>query len=197
MQKLNLGTRVEMFSICASLEYDLKKFIIETNSDIKFTTDMKGKAVDRKADVSNYQDILNQLDLGDYVTLISSTPYDYGINNDKSRELKKFFEKIIPVRNRVMHTKPLELGDRAILIEVMQCIDKKIPWIKWEELESTREIIENDSSKLLAQRYIGIKEYNPSVYHNLPLPEFDDTGFVGRKNDIKDITELILNKKIR
>lgn len=195
MQKLNLGTRVEMFSICASLEYDLKKFIIETNSDIKFTTDMKGKAVDRKADVSNYQDILNQLDLGDYVTLISSTPYDYGINNDKSRELKKFFEKIIPVRNRVMHTKPLELGDRAILIEVMQCIDKKIPWIKWEELESTREIIENDSSKLLAQRYIGIKEYNPSVYHNLPLPEFDDTGFVGRKNDIKDITELILNKK--
>lgn len=74
---------------------------------------------------------------------------------------------------------------------------QKIPWIKWEELESTREIIENDSSKLLAQRYIGIKEYNPSVYHNLPLPEFDDTGFVGRKNDIKDITELILNKKIR
>lgn len=55
---------------------------------------MKGKAADRKADVSNYQDILNQLDLGDYVTLISSTPYDYGINNDKSRELKKFFEKL-------------------------------------------------------------------------------------------------------
>jgi hypothetical protein len=24
MQKLNLGTRVEMFSICASIEYDLK-----------------------------------------------------------------------------------------------------------------------------------------------------------------------------
>lgn len=29
----------------------------------------------------------------------------------------------------------------------------------------------------------------------MPLPEFDDTGFVGRKKDIKEITELILNKK--
>lgn len=195
MQKLNLGTRVEMFSICASIEYDLKNFIIQTKTSINFTETMREKAAERKKDLENEIDILNQLDLSDYVDLISDTPYEYGINNEKANEIRKFFNKIIPVRNRVMHTKPLELGDRALLIEVMEEIDKKIQWINWDELCSTREIIKTDSSKLLTKKYIGIKEYNPTVYHNLPLPEFDDTGFVGRKKDIKDITELILNKK--
>lgn len=80
-----------------------------------------------------------------------------------------------------MHTKPLELGDRALLIEVMQEIDQSLPWIEWAELHTTRKIIEEDSSKLLTRKYVGIREYNPKIFHNLPLPEFDDTGFVGRK----------------
>lgn len=195
MQKLNLGTRVEMFSICSSIEYDLKSFITETNTNINFTDEMRAKAAERKRDICNNEEILDQLDLGDFVHIISSAPFEYGINNDKAREIVSFFNKIIPVRNRVMHTKPLELGDRATLIEAMQYIDKKIIWIQWNELKIVREIIENDSSQLLSKKYIGIKEYNPRVFHNLPLPEFDDTGFIGRKKDIKEITELILNKK--
>lgn len=195
MQKLNLGTRVEMFSICTSVEYDLKQFILGINSNIAFTEEMLMKAKERKKDVESDEEILNQLDLGDFVSLITDTPYEYKINVEKSKLLKKYFEHIIPVRNRVMHTKPLELGDRALLIEVMQEIDEKLSWIDWKELKNTRKIIEEDSSKLLTQKYIGIKEYNPKVFHNLPLPEFDDTGFVGRKNDIKEITELLLNKK--
>ena len=32
MDRLNLGTRVELFAICTSLEYDLKKYIVESDS---------------------------------------------------------------------------------------------------------------------------------------------------------------------
>lgn len=195
MQKLNLGTRVEMFSICTSLEYDIKQYIISMNSKIKFTEEMSKKANERKKNIENEEDILNQLDLGDFVSIIVSSPHEYKINMDKAKNFQRYFEHIIPVRNRVMHTKPLELGDRALLIEVMQEINESIPWLEWKELKNTRKIIEEDSSKLLARKYIGLKEYNPKVFHNLPLPEFDDTGFVGRKKDVKEITELILNKK--
>ncbi len=195
MQKLNLGTRVEMFAICASIEYDIKSFICKATSSIDFTQEMRDKAKSRTSILDSDEDILNQLDLGDYVTIITSSPYTYGINNDKSTELQRYFNGIIPVRNRVMHTKPLELGDRAILIEVMETVADNIPWISWEELKSTKIILEEDSSKLFTKKYIGIKDYNPKVFHNLPLPEFDDTGFVGRKKDIKEISELILNKK--
>ncbi len=45
MQKLNLGTRVEMFSICTSIEYDIKHFIISSCSKIKFTDEMLKKQV--------------------------------------------------------------------------------------------------------------------------------------------------------
>lgn len=195
MQKLNLGTRVEMFAICSSIEFDIKKFISESTSTINFTQDMRDKAKSRSNELNKDEDILNQLDLGDYVTLITSSPYLYGINNDKAVSLQKYFKGIIPVRNRVMHTKPLELGDRSILIEVMDSVEERLPWIKWSELKQTKKMLEEDSSKLFTKKYIGIKDYNPKVYHNLPLPEFDDTGFVGRKKDIKEINELLLNKK--
>lgn len=195
MQKLNLGTRVEMFAICASIEYDIKSFICEAARSVNFTQEMRDKAKSRTNILESDEDILNQLDLGDYVTIITSSPYTYGINNDKATELKRYFDGIIPVRNRVMHTKPLELGDRAILIEVMETVSDSISWISWNELKLTKKILEEDSSKLFTKKYIGIKDYNPKVFHNLPLPEFDDTGFVGRKKDVKEITELILNKK--
>ncbi len=195
MKNLNLGTRVEMFSICTSIEFDLKRFILDACSDLEFTTEMREKAADRKKGTLSDEEILDQLDLKDFIFIISKSPYKYGINNDKVSELNRFFDRIIPVRNRVMHTKPLELGDRALLIEVMQDIAEKLPWIGWQELQKTKQLLEQGKGQLLAQRYIGVKEYQPKVYHNLPFPEFDDTGFIGRKRDVKEITELLLNRK--
>lgn len=195
MKNLNLGTRVEMFAICTSIEFDLKRFILGACSDIEFTAEMQEKAADRKKGTLSDEEILDQLDLKDFVFIISKSPYKYGINNDKVNELNRFFDRIIPVRNRVMHTKPLELGDRSLLIEVMQDIAGELPWINWQELQKTKQLLEQGKGQLLAQRYIGVKEYNPKVYHNLPSPEFDDTGFIGRKKDVKEITELLLNRK--
>ena len=195
MDKLNLGTRVELFAICTSLEYDLKKYIVESNSKIYFTEEMIEKAKSRKKNVETEEEILNQLDLKDFVDIVIASPYEYRINIEKAKTLEKYFSHIIPVRNRVMHTKPLELGDRALLAEVIQDINECIPWIFWDEVGKTKNIIESGSGELYSHKYIEIKEYNPKVYHNLPNPEFDDTGFIGRKRDIKEITELLLNKK--
>ena len=47
MQKLNLGTRVEMFAICASIEYDIKSFICEAAGSVNFTQEMRDKAKSR------------------------------------------------------------------------------------------------------------------------------------------------------
>lgn len=195
MKKLNLGTRVEMFAICASIEYDIKNFINASGCKVNFTKEMLHKANERNKKAIDQEEILDQLDLKDYIVLITESPYEYAINNEKAERLSEYFTAIIPVRNRVMHTKPLEIGDRALLIEVMQEIDIQIDWIMWSQLTSTRTILSEDPGRLLANKYIGIKEYNPNVYHNLPIPEFDDTGFVGRKKDIKEILELIKNKK--
>src|SRR5690606_17485142 len=34
------------------------------------------------------------------------------------------------------------------------------------------------------------------VVHNLPIPDFDDTGFIGRTNDVEEIKKLIFSNKV-
>lgn len=195
MEKFNLNTRLEMYAICSSIEYDIKNFIIDAKSSIMFNQAMLEKAKSRDKECGDDQNkILDQLDLSDYIDIIISCPYEYGINNEKVDMIKKIFSKLIPVRNRVMHTKPLEIGDRALLIEIMTILPDNVLWINWNELLSVKKSIENGDNYLLSKQYKFIKEYTPKVFHNLPMPEFDDTGYVGRKEDIKEITTRILNK---
>ena len=117
--KFNLSTRIELFAICTSLEMDIKRYITETVQEIPFTEQMIAKAKERKKDIdcTNAEQVLDQLDLGDYGLLIMSCPCDFGLNNDKVKVFKIYMDKIVPIRNRVMHMKPLELGDRALLLE--------------------------------------------------------------------------------
>lgn len=197
MNGLNISNRIVLFAICSSLEYDIKKFIVNKNDNLNFTDDMIAKSNQRKNTVleKNTKMILDQLDLGDFITLITNTPYDFGTNNEKSTLLSDFFTKIIPIRNRVMHTKPLELGDRSVLIEVIEKISPSIPWISWNETERVKELLNTDPSQLL-DNYINMHpNYESNVYHNLPETEFDDTGYVGRKKEIREIKDLIHNRK--
>ncbi len=92
-----------------------------------------------------------------------------------------------------MHTKPLELGDKAILQEVLETIDKEINFIGWSEVESTRELLKTSPEKLI-DKWKPMK-YHDNFYHNLPEPEFDDTGYIGRKKEITEITNLIIQEK--
>ncbi|TVX96666.1 tetratricopeptide repeat protein [Cohnella terricola] len=197
MININLGTRIIMFSICTSIEFDLKNYLLSCGSNIKYSPEMISKAKFRNAkiDIENDADMLNQLDLGDYVTIISGNPFDFKTNNEKSQLMVEYFEKVIPVRNRVMHTKPLELGDRAILSEVIEQIDETIHWIEWVQTLETRKIINTDPSRLVVQSYPKVIEFSPQIYHNIPEPEFDDTGYIGRKKEVTEIKELLLNNK--
>jgi len=158
---------------------------------------MQQKAKSRNKDLDFCRDyeILNELDLGDYVQLIFRNPYDFNINNDKAKLLFKYFEKIIPVRNRVMHTRPLELGDRAILTEVLEEINDKISWIGWEETLKTKKVLEENPSKLFENGLYNAISYDNSILHNIPIPDFDDTGYIGRMVEIKEINQLLINKK--
>lgn len=198
MQHLNLSTRILMFSICTSLEFDLRNFITTAGSEIPFSAKMLEKAKSRsKVAITNADTdkVLIELDLGDYIEIILSNPYYFKLNNQKANDLKNYFSKIIPIRNRVMHTRPLEIGDRATLVEVLDTIPDKLPWLSWKETRNTKDTIENNPQKLVAKDYNRVVDYESNTYHNLPEPEFDDTGYIGRTSEIKEIKDLIKDKK--
>ncbi|EKQ3638157.1 AAA family ATPase, partial [Enterococcus faecalis] len=105
-------------------------------------------------------------------------------------------DKIIPIRNKIMHTRPIEFSDRGILEEALYKIDEEIPFIDWNELSRTREKVKNNPQKLIVETTFNPEPDNTTnIYHNLPVPEFDDTGYIGRKKEIKELHNLINSDK--
>lgn len=195
MSTFNLSNRIILFAICSSIEYDIRNFII-AGEQIILAESLKEKAAIRsKGTADSLDKELNELDLGDYIEIIKSNPYKLGLNNEKVDELMQYFTKLIPIRNRVMHTRPLEIGDRSILFEVLDDIGSKIDWIIWQETKNIKLMIETDPTKLFEVEKYYKSSVRDKVYHNLPNPEFDDTGYIGRKKEIRDLKELLQNNK--
>lgn len=201
MKELNINARMLMFAVCSSIEFDLRKFIFENQTLVPISEILKNKAKTRNKSLVGKEltihnsAFLNELDMGDLVEIIISDQHAFKLNDEKVSVLRTYFNKIIPVRNRVMHTRPLEVGDRSLLTEILQIISTDMSWINWNETLKTREKIRNKPHEIFNQSYKKVVDYDSNVYHNLPEPEFDDTGYIGRKKEIKEITELIKDKK--
>ncbi|WP_417522884.1 NB-ARC domain-containing protein [Marinovum sp.] len=61
----------------------------------------------------------------------------------------------------------------------------------WRKLRETLVKLENDQSYLLRIEFRPDRFSESSILHNLPLPDFDDTGFVGRGEEVSIITKAI------
>lgn len=200
MKELNLNTRILMFAVCTSLEFDLRKFIAECSNHIPLHQDLVAKAYGRNKSLSGPNDsnnyaLLVELDMGDLISIIYSNAFEFKLGLERRDLVKSYFEKIIPIRNRVMHTRPLEIGDRSVLTEVAERIGIELPFIEWNELNRIRDIIITKPHEIYLKSSINRYERDTHVYHNLPVPEFDDTGFIGRKNELKEILDLLKDRK--
>lgn len=143
-------------------------------------------------------DIIDYLDFGDTFVILkknrsflSKEAFDYLVNiyND--------LIAIIPIRNRVMHTRPLLGGDFAFVFDFISKF-KKTDAIEWNVTIETRTLIEKDPSYVLTLKLptYSFNSDENSVVHNLPIPDFDETGFIGRAKDVDDVKQLILSNKV-
>jgi LuxR family transcriptional regulator, glucitol operon activator len=145
------------------------------------------------SDIEN-QDLIDYLDFGQLCQL----------QNRHIKTLKNAFpehvkaatqllekKRIINVRNRVMHTtRPLETADFDTLMGVARELPIAAPSLNWHCLAENIALLTDEFT--LAG--IAIPEYlseQDSVPHNLPIPEFDDTGFIGRTNERKSLKKSL------
>jgi cold shock CspA family protein len=107
------------------------------------------------------------------------------------RALTPRFEAAVPIRNRVMHGRPYRSSDENDLVALMAAlVDSDAPF------PISREVLE---------RLIANPEWSPTVtlepdhggacLHNLPVPEFDDTGLIGRDREVAEVIELLVGKR--
>lgn len=192
-------TRMTVYALISALEEDLRaivKVLVQQDVDnINFPEELKERAKSRLEkdlgftydNVSLY-DLVDYLDLGDTFQIINANPTH--LPSHIATFIKKnsrTLEKIIPVRNRVMHIRPLDVEDYPSTSAYCYSLVNDDPTI-WNNLHATLEHIEKNPSYVLS---LDIKNLDDGYSnHNLPLPDFDETGLIGRNDDVNQVKQL-------
>jgi LuxR family glucitol operon transcriptional activator len=196
-----------IYGIEIDLKNVIKKYVSPFHEDVHFFNDpeLQVKVVDRFNKENpgiNYkkslEDIVDFLDFGDtFIVLKKNNVFLNKQTNEFLTQIYNDLVSIIPVRNRVMHTRPLLGGDFAIVYDFITKLKTSDP-IDWKATIETRNLIEKDPSYVLTLKFPSIS-YNSQtnrVIHNLPVPDFDETGFIGRTKDVDDVKQLIFTNKV-
>lgn len=200
----NSATRLTLYALLSSLEIDFRNIIKAYLDHHISTQDLLPKEALTNA-IERFQksygvvldpttvsltNLLYYVDIGDLYQVLnrfaSTLPLDLAHFIKGSNII---FEKLIKVRNRVAHTRPLEMDDFTLIYDFSTKIIEKFPG-QFSELKSTLEKLNNNPSYVLGLN-IPYTEPDNAEFHNLPIPDFDETGFIGRDEFTRKLLKYI------
>jgi len=180
-----------MYALLSSLERDLRDFIISNISPLSTPEGVLGETIEKKARERFHKEnpdsspedgeILEYIDMGDEIQIIRGN--DKFLDDSTRKYIKKYYtalDELIPIRNRVMHSRPLEYDDLSKLLNLTTELVKSHR-LFWANLRTTRKLLEKDPEFVTTLSIPEISYETRSLLHNLPQTEFDDTGFSLRK----------------
>lgn len=195
-------SRMTIYAMLSALEEDLRDAIKFALGDREYRSASFDKAlVDRakqrlekdvgfEYDDSLLRDLVDYFDLGDTYQTINAHSGDFRESfatqiKTKTREL----EALIPIRNRVMHIRPLDFDDLPRVTTFCQEVSGGNP--EWSHVRTVLARLTADPSFVLGLS-IPAAEISEQISHNLPLPDFDETGLIGRDAIVKQVKKLCL-----
>lgn len=192
--------RLTLFALISEFEADARDLIAKTVcSDHTIERDVGSEAYEGlklravrafSADEVNDTLLVTFLDLGDAIKILLSnrsllSPQLSSALTKTSKQL----EMITAVRNRVMHRRPLEFDDLPLVSDVFRVLVKATK-PDFRRLSDAFNTI--NSNKLMESYAKGFSyEPEPTVLNNLPQPDFEDTGFLGRRDQIEELRKAI------
>ena len=193
-------TRMTAYALVSAIEEDLRSIVLEY-VDLNFINhDLRNRAIDRlykdigvslNQDEYNLKDLINYFDLGDTFQVINANKslvpeFITSIIHTNNKD----FEKIIPIRNRVMHIRPLNFADLPYLTDFCNSLSAENNNL-WVHVYDTINKLNSDPSFVLSLDIKSISDES-NKNHNLPLPDFDETGLIGRDLDVNKVKKLCL-----
>ena len=109
-----------------------------------------------------------------------------------ARELKNntpSMDTLVPIRNRVMHGRPLQTGDAENALSVCQRFITRY----WASMRETMDHLAGDP--LWEPAFHRQVAYSDRILHNLPLAEHDETGLIGRSEYCKTVVNHLLRRR--
>ena len=196
--------RATLYVILDAIERDLRQIIRDhilayQSINQALTSDELPKAEQRLAryleqtdsDPDDPLDAIDFLDLMDAVQILNRgkalLPRDTK-NHIASRT--RDFQKIVPIRNTVMHFRPLMMEDFPKVCEFANTLVSGNRG-EWRILSETLDSLENNPSFLVGLELRFLERPETDILNNLPNPDFDDTGFVGRSGLLQKLVDAI------
>ncbi|MFI5608831.1 NB-ARC domain-containing protein [Amycolatopsis sp. NPDC051903] len=189
-------TRARLYVLIDAFEADMRQildsYILDHLEEEEAVGNSFDRASQRRADdpLGDNTSITAFLDLQECYDILNknrdSLPADVG------RELKDntiAVNSMVPVRNRVMHGRPLVVGDPETALSACRAFVTRY----WSRVKEVIRQLEVDSAWQPV-----IKEQDRTadrVLHNLPLPEYDETGLIGRSDLSKDVKRRLMRRR--
>lgn len=104
------------------------------------------------------------------------------------RDLTQELDTILPIRHRVMHSRPLVTGDFDRIISSLV----KFDFSYWRATSKIIQFLQEDGSWTPEDIFEPLED---KVRHNLPQSEHDETGLVGRDDEVLRICSALKRKR--
>jgi len=176
--------RTQMYSLLMSFERDMRQILdhyVVSMVGIENTLGEMAENTQLRQSQEGHMDesLLEWLDLRqEYDLLNRHRAYlPEGLGREV-RELTDEINVIEPIRHTIMHGRPLRSQHPEQLVSALN----KFVQPQWRQLRNALRSMEQDS--LWTPEEALPEPINDGIHHNLPLPDYDETGVLGRDNEI-------------
>ena len=198
------ATRNSCFALISSLEEDLRALVKTladaTHIDDVLPPDVRERAItrwqsDNRSSPSGHAE--NDLELLHYVDFLDLAKTLHRLRDSPAelhvdvKWLADQLEPLGPTRNRVCHSRPLEPEDLARCLDAGANILNAVPHTQLPTLKDTIQRLRTNPQSVLGVQIPSFWAEDSAIHHNLPLAEFDDTGFLGRNHDRRQVLTLL------
>ena len=194
------ATRLTCFALISALEEDLRfnieslfgeEPIAEFLSDARINKANGRRDRDGVGPATTVPAAVSYLDFGDgYEILMGQKQSLPTALRDSLGAIAATVPRLIAIRNRVAHTRPMEIDDSAALIDAThELLRQKSD--SWPNTESTKARLIADPSYVLGLTIHLPTDPDHGPQHNLPVPDFDETGFFGRQTELRRIKKAL------
>lgn len=189
-----LSKKTEMYAMIISMEAD---FVSNLAPRIALS-DVPVQLIERSKKVDNETDpllkVLRGLDIQAYIEICNANIIKLSINSDQKNFLNQELGKIIPIRNAVMHPRPLGFYDYPMAKTLFENISTSLSCFSWKHVANTKIQIEQHPETLIPPPTLKKSE---RIIENLPtLVDYEETSFIGRAQEIAEIRRQLSRRNV-
>ncbi|WP_110089917.1 tetratricopeptide repeat protein [Paracidovorax avenae] len=202
-----VAARNTCFAIVSAIEDDFRSSIqsiaqVHLLTSDMFPSDIRENAAKRRATDLRTSDASISIPDADLLPYIDFTDISKILRSKISPvllierewiiEVADLLTQLAPIRNRVCHTRPLEPDDLAKLVEFARYLQQARNSFLFPAVSSTLARLEAEPTYVLTLQIPQFwSDGRTKIHNNLPVAEFDETGFLGRAGDRSQVLKLL------